>query len=113
MEKLKDLQANVLNTKLEVSNDKIKQTVRNELKRDFLDVLNETFENAGFDVARTNDGVILKLGAKNIDVFVAVDAVIKNLDYDLDFEINEYNLKLEKQAEREKIRAEKSKANAK
>lgn len=111
MEKLRDLQANVLNTKLEVSNDKIKQTVRNELKRDFLDVLNETFENAGFDVARTNDGVILKLGAKNIDVFVAVDAVIKNLDYDLDYEISEYELKIAKQVAREEER--KAKANAK
>lgn len=113
MKQLFELNEKVASRKFEVANDKIKQTERNTLKKEFLDTLKETFGNAGFDVERTADGVVLVLQAENTPVYIAVDAVIKNLDYDLDFEVSEYGLKLEKQAEREKARAEKAKANAK
>lgn len=113
MTKLFELVASVGAKKFEIANDKIKQTERNGLKKDFLDTLKETFVGAGFDVERTGDGVVLVLQAKNTSIYVAVDAVIKNLDYDLDFEVSEYELKIQKQTEREIARAEKAKANAK
>lgn len=111
MTKLFDLQSKVGSTVYEISNEKIKQTQRNALKKEVLDTLLETFAGAGFDVERTNDGVILVLDAKNTEINVAIDAVIKNLDYEVDVEVSEYNLKLEKQAERERAKAEKVKAS--
>ena len=109
MEKMKQFVNGVIDTKYEVSNGKIKQTQRNGIKKDFLDALSEALSGAGFETFRTNDGIILAIPNKRTEVFIAIDGVIKNLDYDLDFEIGEYELKLEKQAEREKERLEKSK----
>lgn len=99
----------VVNAKYEVSNGKIKQTQRNGIKKDFLDALTDVFANAGFETFRTNDGVVLAIPNKRTEVFIAIDGVVKNLDYDLDFEIGEYELKLQKQAEREQEKKDRAK----
>ena len=108
MVKLVDF-VNGMNVKaFDITNDKIKQTERNALKKDFLDVLLETLSENGLTVARTNDGIVLTIPSKKDDIYVAIDGVVKNLDYDLDFEIDEYKLKLEKQLERELERKKKA-----
>lgn len=101
MTKLLELQTQIEATSYEIANDKIKQTERNLLKSQLLDSIFQDLEADGFEVSRTGDGVILTLEPKNTTVYVAVDVVVKNLDYDLTTAINEYDLKMEKQAERE------------
>ena len=115
MKNLAKLVAKVADTKYEVTNGKIKQTERNALKKSVVDAILEDLYSNGFEVFRTNDGTILKLSTATavVEIPIAIDAVVKNLDYELDFEITEYELKLEKQAERERLRAEKSKEKSK
>lgn len=102
---------NLINTlgekNFEIANDKIKQTERNALKKDFLDTLLETLTDNGFDAERTNDGVVIVLQA-NRTIYIAIDAVVKNLDYDIDFETAEYETKIAKQVERELERQKKA-----
>lgn len=115
MEKLLNFVSQLEGADIAVSNDKIKQTERNAIKKDVLDSLLETFANAGLSVFRTNDGVVLSVQNAKTEIFIAVDAVIKNLDYDVEFEVEEYDYKIMKQEEREaerKLRAE-ERANAK
>lgn len=109
----KNLANKVAERKFKVANDKINQTERNGLKQEVLAELADVLENAGYETFRTNDGVVMRLMAKNVEIFVAVDGVVKNLDYDLDYEISEYELKVAKQLERQKEREAKAKANAK
>lgn len=113
MKNTKALLEKVSNVAYEVNNDKIKQTDRNNLKKDFLEAIFTDLEGAGFTVNRTNDGVILTVPSKKDDIFIAIDGVIKNLDFDLEGEIAEYELKVEKQAERERERIAKREKNSK
>lgn len=113
MEKLLNLQETISGKKFEIANDKIKQTDRNALKKEFLDSLKDSLDSQGFDVERTDDGVVLVLQAENTPIYIAIDGVVKNLDYDLDLEIAEYETKLEKQAERERERIAKREKNSK
>lgn len=113
MTKTKELVLSIANVKYEVNNDKIKQTDRNNLKKQFLDSLLEDLKDNGLTVNRTNDGIVLTVESKNDTVYITIDGVVKNLDYDLNFEIDEYELKTEKQAERERERIAKREKNSK
>lgn len=113
MIKLQNLEARIADERIEVSGNKIQQTKRNELKADILDTLEQVFFDANFQTHRNDDGVVLVFQSKNLEFHVALDAVIKNLDYDIDFRNDEYQLKLEKRAERERIRKEKAERKAK
>lgn len=113
MTKTKELVLSIANVKYEVNNDKIKQTDRNNLKKQFLDSLLEDLKDNGLTVNRTNDGIVLTVESKNDTVYITIDGVVKNLDYDLNFEIDEYELKIEKQAERERERIAKREKNSK
>ena len=113
MTKTKELVLSIANVKYEVNNDKIKQTDRNNLKKQFLDSLLEDLKDNGLTVNRTNDGIVLTVESKNDTVYITIDGVVKNLDYELNFEIDEYELKTEKQAERERERIAKREKNSK
>lgn len=101
MEKLVKFVDSVANANYEVANDKIKQTQRNAIKKEALDTLLETLQTAGLGVFRNDDGVVIAIDGVRHDIYLALDIVVKNLDYDLELANDEYALKLEKQAERE------------
>ena len=105
MNKMVELANNINEREFKFGERSMNQTERNALKKEVLDTLLETFDGAGLDVERVNDGVILQA---NKQVVITFDAVIKNIDYDVDFEKSEYELKLEKQLERELERKRKA-----
>jgi ribosome-associated translation inhibitor RaiA len=106
---------------LKVSNEKINQTQRNNLKSEFIDALVSIFAEKGIDLHKTSDGLILKIEGNEHDIHIGIDAVVKGLDYDLVASIDEYSAKLDARVERqqalakakEKRLAEKSKAKVK
>lgn len=108
MTELKNVVLTVEGVSYEIANEKIKQTERNLLKKDILDAVYTDFVSAGFQAERTDDGVVLTLEPKNTTVYVSIDAVVKNLNYDLPTAITEYELKVQKQLEREEERKQKA-----
>ena len=107
MTKLKNFLNEMGERKFTFSNGKVQQTERNALKKDFLDILKETMIDNGFDVERTDEGVVIVLESNRV-IFIALNAVVKNLDYDIEFEVAEYENKLAKQVERENERKKKT-----
>lgn len=107
MNKIVDLTNSINEREFKFGEKSMNQTERNSLKKEVLDTLFETFDGAGLDVERVNDGVALVLQA-NKQVVITFDAVVKNIDYDVDFEKSEYELKLKKQVERELERKKKA-----
>lgn len=107
MNKMVELANSINEREFKFGERSMNQTQRNALKKEVLDTLLETFDGAGLDVERVNDGVAVILQA-NKQVVITFDAVIKNIDYDVDFEKSEYELKLEKQLERELERKRKA-----
>lgn len=96
----------VAGTDYKISGDKIQQTQRNDLKKKALDSLFETMLASGLEVSRNGDGVVIAINGTKEYIHLALDLVVKNLDYDLELANDEYNLRLEKQAEREAKRKE-------
>ena len=100
MVKLTNLVESINEREFKFGKKSMNQTERNALKKETLDTLLETFESAGLDVKRVNDGVALILQA-NKQIIITFDAVVKNIDYDVDFEATEYEMKIARQVERE------------
>lgn len=96
---------------LTISGKNIKQNERNALKAELMSAfaahLNELFD--GSDVVECGavaDGIAVNIQNESIGSLVVVfNATIKNLDYDFDFEKEEY----EKECEEKREKAEKSK----
>lgn len=107
---LKVLVETVKGAKYTVSNDKIKQTERNGLKRDFVSAVAEKLGEDVEIVGMSKKGVIIAV-ENDIEgaIYATVDVVLKDLDYDPTEDITDYNIALAKRLERE----EKRKANAK
>lgn len=99
MLKLTELKTKIEGTKFTKSGKGVQQTQRNGLKKEILDTLYETLASE-FTAHRTDDGVVILFETDGLDIYVAIDAVVKNLDYDADFEADEYAFKIEKQLER-------------
>ena len=96
---------NVAEMDLKVSNEKINQVQRNALKADFINALVEMFAEKGLTLSRTNGGLVLKVEGKEHDLHFEIDAVVKNLDYDLVASQDEYANTLAQRKEREIARA--------
>ena len=107
MVKLTNLVESINEREFKFGKKSMNQTERNALKKETLDTLLETFESAGLDVKRVNDGVALILQA-NKQIIITFDAVVKNIDYDVDFEATEYEMKIARQVERELERKKKA-----
>ena len=90
---------------IKVSNSKINQVQRNSLKAEFVNSLVEMFAEKGIQLSRTNDGLVLKVEGKEHDIHFEIDAVVKNLDYDLIASEDEYAKTLAERKEREIARA--------
>ena len=86
---------------LKVANDKINQVQRNSLKADFMNSLVEMFAERGIELHRTSNGLVLKIEGKEHDIHFEIDAVVKNLDFDLIANVDEYNALIENRKERQ------------
>jgi hypothetical protein len=92
---------------LKVTNEKINQTQRNSLKGEFLNSLVEMFKEQGIELYRTPSGLVLKVEGKEHDIHFEIDAVVKNLDYDLIANVDEYKELVETRNEKAKELAQK------
>jgi hypothetical protein len=108
MENLQVLVQATTKTKFEVSKDKIKQTQRNALKSDLLEALSSDLATSIEVVGRSKEGIIIAI-PNDIEgsIYAVVDVVLKNLDFDPQIMLDEYE---DAQAEKEaKARAVASK----
>lgn len=105
----KDFTSETTSKALKVSNGKIQQTQRNELKESATVALIDLLTAEGVDVFRTNEGVVIALDNEpsRKTVYFVIDPVVKSTDFDLDGEIVAYEEKLAERAERERKLAEK------
>lgn len=94
---------------LKVSEGKIQQTQRNELKESATVALLDLLSNQGVDAFRTIDGVVIAIDNTTTKktVYISIDPVIKQIDYDLDEAIEAYDTKVTERLERERKLAEK------
>ena len=104
---LQKLIAELESATIKVSNDKINQTERNKMKIDFMQSLTELFADAGVEVSQTKEGLVLQIENKDQNIFIQLDASIKNLDFDLSSAIDEYESTLLDRAERQKALVQK------
>jgi len=120
MKQLKNLLLNICDRNIATSNDKIKQNVRNDLKREIMATLEKELKDNLADgliqVAMTSNGVGVQLDNENVGfISFEIDLKIKDLDYDLQYENESYISVLEEKemakAEREKAKQEKIKAD--
>ena len=79
---------------LKITNEKINQVQRNSLKADFMNSLVEMFAKSGIELTHTTEGLVLKVEGKEHDIHIALDPVVKNLDFDLIASQDEYNAKI-------------------
>ena len=120
MKNLQTLFENICNRKIAISGSKIKQNVRNDLKREIMQELENSLksnlENELIQVAITSNGVGVALDNENIGfICFEIDLKIKDLDYDLQYENESYIESIEQKelekAEKEKAKQEKIKAD--
>jgi ribosome-associated translation inhibitor RaiA len=90
---------------IKVANDKINQVQRNSLKADFMEGLIQFFAEKGIELHKTTEGLVLKVEGKEHDIHIALDPVVKNLDFDLVASVDEYNAKIETRVERQQALA--------
>jgi ribosome-associated translation inhibitor RaiA len=90
---------------IKVANDKINQVQRNALKSDFIDALVEMFAEKGIEIHKTTEGLVLKIEGKEHDIHIALDPVVKNLDFDLVNSIDELSAKITARQERQQALA--------
>lgn len=95
---------------LQISNGKIKQTVRNDLKAQLVSALAEDLNGAGVDALVTLDGIAVPIeNGKNLVTFT-INPVAKPLSYDPDLAREEYEDKMAERIKREEERLAKKKA---
>jgi hypothetical protein len=94
-------------TSVKIVGQKINQIQRNAVKSDLLDALKTDLVAEGLDAVITKDGVIVRVENEQSNIDIQVDIVIKNLDYDRDEAVSEYQKSLEAKAERERKAKEK------
>ena len=100
---------------LKESADKIQQVQRNQVKQMLMNGLFESLKSNGIQVDKVADGLTVTVDNQEIGAFfVTLDMKVRNLDYDLETEINDYNDKVAEKLETDKKKAEtKAKAIAK
>jgi hypothetical protein len=94
-------------TSVKIVGQKINQIQRNAVKSDLLDALKFDLVAEGLDAVITKDGIIVRVENDQSNIDIQVDIVIKNLDYDRDEAVSEYQKSLEAKAERERKAKEK------
>lgn len=99
----KDFVNTVAGATFKVSGKNIHQTERNALKIETKDALFALLESAGVKVHQTMDGIVMELPTERPvkTVFIALDPVIKNLEFDIAEEVAHYEDVMAKRVERE------------
>lgn len=104
---------------IKVSGDKIKQDTRNQVRNDLLNVFaKELAEKVGselIEIGRVEKGVAIRLDNENVGYMtILLDLKFVSLDFDMSFEVENYQEKLEAKAkaEREKLEAKAQKIKA-
>jgi ribosome-associated translation inhibitor RaiA len=90
---------------IKVANDKINQVQRNAIKSEFIDALVGMFAEKGIEIHKTTEGLVLKIEGKENDIHIALDPVVKNLDFDLVNSIDELSAKITARQERQQALA--------
>lgn len=84
-----------------IANGKINQLERNAFKSDFVNALAKDLEIAGLTVGSVDKGFAVLVDNDQVgSLSVVIDGVVKGLDYDFDFEVNEQAIKLQDKAEK-------------
>lgn len=118
MTNLKNLLLNICEREIPTTEKGLQQTARNNLKTEIMQTFTQALKNElqadYIEVMQTKDGIGIRLDNENVGfINMVVDLSIKNFDYDLDFEHESYEDKLqeqaEKRAEKERLKAEKIK----
>lgn len=85
-----------------ITNGKINQLERNAFKSDFVNALAKDLEIAGLTVGSVDKGFAVLVDNDQVgSLSVVIDGVVKGLDYDFDFEVNEQAIKLQDKAEKQ------------
>lgn len=103
---LQELVVALENRDYKVSNDKVNQTQRNQTKAEFMTALAITLAEQGIDLVETDEGLVLHIENKDIDLFIQIDASIKNLDFDLTEAVAEHEATLTARKEKAEALAE-------
>lgn len=97
---------------LKGSDTKINQLQRNAIKSYGLDAIKTDLVNAGLNVVRTKEGLVIEIYNKEFGTFYSViDFKIKDLDYDVDGAVTDYELAIAEKERKAKAKAEKVKAS--
>jgi hypothetical protein len=100
-------------TAVKVVGQKINQIQRNSVKAELLEALKTDLVDEGLDAVITKEGVIVRVENEVSNISIQLDVVIKNLDFDRDEAVSEYEKSVEAKAERErKAKAKREKAEA-
>lgn len=84
-----------------ITNGKINQLERNAFKSAFVNALAKDLEIAGLTVGSVDKGFAVLVDNDQVgSLSVVLDGVVKGLDYDFDFEVNEQAIKLQDKAEK-------------
>lgn len=105
---MKDFLAKVLSTVFP-TNEKgeIKQTVRNDFKRDFIVALRSVFTDLGIETHLVADGIAVVIPNETEgSIIVVVDGAVKSLGFDLNSEAEAFAQKVAEKAQKEKEKAE-------
>lgn len=98
MKNLANVIASYKDKNFNVVNDKINQLERNALKADIVKALSEDLIEAGLSVARVDGGIAFLVENDHVGaVSIVIDGVVKSLDYDFEFEAEDFaNVQAEK-----------------
>ena len=105
---MKDFLAKAYST-VYATNEKgeLKQTVRNEFKRDFMNALRSALTEMGIETHLVADGIAVVVPNETEgSLVVAVDGAVKSLAYDLNTESEAFAQKVADKAKAEKEKAE-------
>ena len=103
MENLQKVLATLENATLKLSGEKLNQVQRNAFKSDLLNALVSDLETLGLQATLTSDGVVVMIENAVSNLYINLDATIKNLDFDLEGAKQEYDAKQEAKATREAL----------
>lgn len=111
MVKLLSVIGSIAKMVLKSSNEKINQVQRNEVKATLTEALQGDLIASGLQVVKTKEGLVMVLSNDELGEFYAVlDLTIKNLDYDLDGAVAEYEDAVAEKLAKAKAKAEKTKS---
>lgn len=99
----------IMTMELRESKGKIQQTDSRKLKATLHELLTEMLTEYGFEVYEIQNGLVVEIPNEELGAIpIEIKAIVKNLNFDTDTHVTEYQEKLkrakEKQAERQRLK---------